>query len=397
MRFLTGDELGSIKALHYDTKLTDGPKTKLNTILTGSAPVQRLSSRTSDNSTLVAATYSDGLTNVFSVEDDDSVQQTQNWTETRLKNGQCFVGLAISNNNVFSCTSNGALRRTRIGETSETTEASDTVSVPTRLLDWKLSPTCKTFAYGGDEVDLSIWNVERSLQSPPDKQLEPTSNKRKRSKDTLFPTEEWRAKNVHNDNLGLRKPIRITSLAYLSSSDSHLLTGTQLGDLRRYDTRAARRPVSDWQNVAKLGGIKTVEPGLNEHEVFVSDGGSNLYSLDLRNGKIVYGYKGLSGSVSSIAVGPSFLGSVAQDRYVRVHSTFPPPREVGQQQDQRGEILETIYGKSIPTCIVWDGSVSLSNARANEDEDEDVWDNMQNVGNESDDDETLKKKKRVNS
>ena len=27
-------------------------------------------------------------------------------------------------------------------------------------------------------------------------------------------------------------------------------------------------------------------------EVFISDNGSNLFSMDLRNGKIAYGYKG---------------------------------------------------------------------------------------------------------
>lgn len=72
---------------------------------------------------------------------------------------------------------------------------------------------------------------------------------------------------VHNDNLGLRQPIRITSLSYIDSDPSlatpHLLAGTQLGSLRRYDTRSARRPVSDWK-IAKVGGVKIVQKGLSE-------------------------------------------------------------------------------------------------------------------------------------
>lgn len=71
-----------------------------------------------------------------------------------------------------------------------------------------------------------------------------------------------------NDFLGLRQPIRISSLTYLSSPSSathhHILTGTQLGDVRRYDTRAARRPVADWKGVGKVGGVKVVEKGLAE-------------------------------------------------------------------------------------------------------------------------------------
>ena len=74
-----------------------------------------------------------------------------------------------------------------------------------------------------------------------------------------------------NDGLGLRQPVHITSLIYLSqtapSSQQHLLTGTQLGDLRRYDTRAARRPVVQWEGVGKLGGIKKIEKGFAEQYV----------------------------------------------------------------------------------------------------------------------------------
>ncbi|KAF5365735.1 hypothetical protein D9758_003290 [Tetrapyrgos nigripes] len=331
MRFITGDELGSIKILRYITQVTDGPKAELKIVHTGSAAVQKLSALRSSDSTLIAAAYSDALVNIFSLQNNDSLQRISGWTESRLKNDQRFVGLALSN------------------DEPDPSEPSKSASVPTRLLDWKLSPTCQTFAYGGDEVDLSIWNVERSFNSQPeDKSSTSTSGKRKRAKDGLFSAEEWRAKNTPNDNLGLRKPIRITSLSYIAPSDSHLLAGTQIGDVRRYDTRAARRPVSDWKGVAKLGGIKVVECGSHEHEAFVSDGGSNLYSLDLRNGKITYGYKNLSGSVSSIAVAPSMLGSVAQDRYVRIHSTYPPPREVGQQQEQRGEILEKDLQQEYP-------------------------------------------------
>ena len=112
--------------------------------------------------------------------------------------------------------------------------------------------------------------------------------------------------------MGLRQPVRITSLTYLSPSTAghHLLTGTQFGDLRRYDTRAARRPVSNWKGVGKVGGIRLVEKGLSEKsvnlnrctveqfliyqlsELFASDNGSNLYSIDLRTGGILYSYKG---------------------------------------------------------------------------------------------------------
>ena len=71
-----------------------------------------------------------------------------------------------------------------------------------------------------------------------------------------------------HDSLSLRQPVHITALTYLQPSSAlsnqHLLTGTQLGNVRRYDTRAARKPVADWKEIGKIGGVRTVEKGLNE-------------------------------------------------------------------------------------------------------------------------------------
>lgn len=73
---------------------------------------------------------------------------------------------------------------------------------------------------------------------------------------------------VPNDGLSLRQPVYNTSFTYLqpsaSASQQHLLAGTHYGHVRRYDTRAARRPVADWKGIGKVGGIRTVEKGLVE-------------------------------------------------------------------------------------------------------------------------------------
>ena len=102
-----------------------------------------------------------------------------------------------------------------------------------------------------------------------------------------------------------------------------------------------------------------------------------------------------------MAPSPAHLVSTALDRFARVHSTFPPPPEAGQPQDDKGAVLEKVYMKSIPTCIVWDGVVddeaadndNDDNMRCGsggggggdengdssevDDDDEDVWDGMQ--------------------
>lgn len=113
-------------------------------------------------------------------------------------------------------------------------------------------------------------------------------------------------------------------------------------------------------------------------EVFVADQTSNLFSIDMRNGRVIYGYKGnpfsllsyfilsgcigrlflmqgIAGAITSMAPSPAGLISTSLDRYARVHSTYPPPPEAGQPQDEKGVVLEKLYMKTIPTCVVWDG------------------------------------------
>jgi len=130
-----------------------------------------------------------------------------------------------------------------------------------------------------------------------------------------------------------------------------------------------------------------VEKGFAEHEVFVSDNGCNLFALDLRNGGILCGYKGLSGAVTSIAPSPTFVTSTALDRFARIHSTSIPPQQVGQQVEKKGEVIDKVYTKSIPTVVIWDGDVANTglnldsgNEAENDSEDENVWDRLENVG-----------------
>jgi ribosome biogenesis protein NSA1 len=73
-----------------------------------------------------------------------------------------------------------------------------------------------------------------------------------------------------------------------------------------------------------------------------------------------------------------------------VHSAYPPPSEAGQPQEEKGTVLEKVYMKSIPTCVVWDG-VTDEDADKDDDhrmpgendgsgdsgDDEDVWESMQ--------------------
>jgi ribosome biogenesis protein NSA1 len=69
-----------------------------------------------------------------------------------------------------------------------------------RLNDWKLNASAQAFAYGGDEVELSLWDTEQAFAQPksmptPAPASDKAAKKRKRN-DELLPGEVWRAKNV---------------------------------------------------------------------------------------------------------------------------------------------------------------------------------------------------------
>ena len=116
-----------------------------------------------------------------------------------------------------------------------------------------------------------------------------------------------------------------------------------------------------------------------------------------------------------MAPSPAHLVSTALDRYARVHSTFPPPPEAGQPQDDKGAVLEKVYMKSIPTCVIWDGGADDEDAgndkdgnlrfgsggdgtgdsSDDDDDDEDVWDGMQIAEDSEGEDETQVQRRRT--
>lgn len=79
-----------------------------------------------------------------------------------------------------------------------------------------------------------------------------------------------------------------------------------------------------------------------------------------------------------------------------MQSIFPPPAEVGAQQEEKGQVLDKIYMKVTPTVVVWDEQPNpITNPAIDEMEpaDDDVWEELQDA--ESDQEELGKKKKRT--
>ncbi|KAH7340490.1 hypothetical protein B0J17DRAFT_651545 [Rhizoctonia solani] len=307
-----------------------------------------------------------------------------------MKASDRFIGLYAAPKKAWlTCTNNGRLRLSSsfAKPTDADTPADLVASLPMRLNDIRLGPSFSSLAYGGDEVDLSVWDVERTFSDQP-QSTDETGKKRKKGKNELMYAEVWRAKQLPNDSLSLRQPVHITSLSFIQNpgltnqqSSFHIVTGNKNGALRRFDTRAARRPVANWENIAKTGGIRNVEPGRNEYELFASDNGSNLSSIDVRNGKICYSYKGLPSAVTSFtSISKSYLASVSLDRVFRLHTVYSPPSQANTQQLKKGATIGQEFLKSTPIAAAWDEFESKTTTV--EGDEEDVWEGMEVRGEE---------------
>jgi len=96
-----------------------------------------------------------------------------------------------------------------------------------------------------------------------------------------------------------------------------------------------------------------------------------------------------------MAPSPSLLVSTALDRYCRIHTSFPPPPEAGQNQDNKGEVVEKVFMTSIPTVVAWDGVESTAPAAEPEAEDDDVWDDMENIEDSGDESKERKRRRKA--
>ncbi|OJA08838.1 hypothetical protein AZE42_11514 [Rhizopogon vesiculosus] len=151
------------------------------------------------------AAHANGTVSTFSLNEDDRLELLQEWKETRIRADQSFIGFAASSG------TNGALLMSTLNDDNSGV-SHKLAALPSRLCDWRLSHDRQTFAYGGDEVELSVWDTERAFTSPSEvqQQVPPLIvAKKPKQSDTLFPGEVWRAKNVQMIFLDCNSPFII--------------------------------------------------------------------------------------------------------------------------------------------------------------------------------------------
>jgi len=104
--------------------------------------------------------------------------------------------------------------------------------------------------------------------------------------DTAAGKETWKAKNVSHNWLDLQVPIWQKDMA--ASSDTCFYTVTAYGYLRKYDTKAGKRPVLQ-TSVKELGAVKDLDEiftcitNVDEHQLAVAGNRGSALVLDARH------------------------------------------------------------------------------------------------------------------
>lgn len=95
---------------------------------------------------------------------------------------------------------------------------------------------------------------------------------------------------------------------------------------------------------------------------------------------------GISGTITSLACAPHHVGSTSLDRYFRLHGTASE----ASAKDRKGQTLERVYTKSIPTVVIWDSSYEGGQSSILDDvegEGDRVWEGMENAEDDGEDEE----------
>ncbi|TIB83185.1 hypothetical protein E3Q06_03016 [Wallemia mellicola] len=369
MRFLSGDQNGLIKSIKINLNDVDvnGAGVSTSTItqddIDPTRSVQKMEYNRETNK--LSTARADSSIQQYEFNSEDKLNLLNEWNEPRFKGGDYYVGLSTLGRGLVAATSSGhwSYKASKAEE--------HYLSLPTNLKDMRVSPNGSTFAYGGLEVDLSIWDAKRALEISENTPTAPkvvsiqgaTKKERKKAKDQLLDGEVWRAKNLPPDNLNLRVPIHITSLDYIS--ETNIITGSANGSVRLYDTRASKKPTIVNNDLIKSSSVRYLRRGEHEYNVFVSDNNSNLFNVDIRNLKLINGYKGIGGAINTIAPTPykEISLSGAMDKYLRLHTSIVPPEILGKNPTTKANIFSKVFVKSTPTVLEWDGVIPVEETK----------------------------------
>eukprot|EP00735_Rhodelphis_limneticus_P012290 TRINITY_DN5513_c0_g1::TRINITY_DN5513_c0_g1_i1::g.9409::m.9409 TRINITY_DN5513_c0_g1::TRINITY_DN5513_c0_g1_i1::g.9409 ORF type:complete len:222 (+),score=11.44,sp/Q58D06/WDR74_BOVIN/32.58/6e-26 TRINITY_DN5513_c0_g1_i1:39-704(+) len=211
MWFLTGDETGYIRRVEVERKIlkkwhASGAAENKSVDLLCWGP---------NGESEVGAARRNGEVTFWDVESGE-VTATFSGFESEKIAGLDYLTRDSDSDMLWRCTESGLVEITRWGDTSD--EESTRFSVKGPIARARIEPIDRqTFAIGGLENDLSLWNIE--------------------TKEKIFT-----AKNLPNNSLDLRVPVWVSDIRFMPRSPTQIYVCTGYGEIRQYDTQVKRRP-----------------------------------------------------------------------------------------------------------------------------------------------------------
>ncbi|KAI4303358.1 hypothetical protein MLD38_039001 [Melastoma candidum] len=165
---------------------------------------------------------------------------------------------------IFTCTTKG-------NALLQSYDVADTFEETSPFTKWKVCPTgsvsfCKVeekekyAIVGGKGIEINLWNLETYSSI-------------------------WNAKSPPKDSLGIFTPTWFTCGTFLCKDEQRIVAGTNNHQVRFYDIRAQRRPVTSFDFGETP--VKAVSEDLDGQTIYVGNGYGDLALFDLRTAKSV--------------------------------------------------------------------------------------------------------------
>ncbi|KAI9285855.1 WD40-repeat-containing domain protein [Umbelopsis sp. AD052] len=350
MRYFTGDESGLVKSIIFpapvnekkvkkqkpaeeneEDKQKEAPKLQINVFgkVSKEEGIEKMAWAVIDDQKQLIVARKNGKIQFMSPEDGSIIKEMvdENICVGPKKEGS-FIGLSFKDGMLFTASSNGQISWTDLKSDPKSTTV--IASLGKDLTCARLHPSkSHILAVGGKERELTVYDMNVLSGKEKDTTPAPTitenstakyKKQKESSKGQLF-----QAKNVKNDYLDLRVPVWITDLQFVDDEANQLAIGTHYHQIRVYDIKTARRPVLDVEVGNKP--IKRISVGINDDQILYADTTNDLGAIDLKSGKTMAQYKGLTGAATAFCTATDnennskIVVSVSLDRFLRIHET----------------------------------------------------------------------------
>ncbi|XP_063700021.1 WD repeat-containing protein 74 [Culicoides brevitarsis] len=244
-----------------------------------------------------------------------------------------------------------------------------------------------------ETLQLSGDNISRLRQCLDDPNLIATGGKERKNNlkviDLTAKKVVFTTKNLPNDELDLEVPVWDTDFAFLTPNV--LGTCSRHGYVRVYDSKQQRRPVFNYKNDKEQ--ISYVSMAAHGDLIFVGANLGVVRAFDRRSMKhAVHTYKGFVGSVTSLALDTKgkYLVAGCLDRYVRVFDVESPSAlfQCYVKSKVTQVLLQDIKGEAMDGT---EEAIKLKerNRIENDPEYEALFNNMQTVEEENNEEEAI--------